>query len=87
MDNTENKTTLEKLLDFATLTNRKAIFTEQAYPSVPMHPVTLHKRTIYMPDTSQEQCFLVGYSDPKRISENGLFFGAFLHRQYPKTNL
>lgn len=85
MDNPENKSTIELLTDFANWTSRKIYASEILYPSLAIRRVTLHKRTVYIPDTKEELCFLVGYHDPKSFSENELFFGVFFTIPFPST--
>lgn len=85
MGNTENKSTIELLSDFAVQTNRKIYSTEVLYPSTAVHRITLHKRTVFIPDTDEELSFLVGYHDPRSFSENELFFGVFFKTSLPST--
>lgn len=85
MDKKENKSTIELLTDFAVQTNRKIYSTEVPYPSSAVNRVTLHKRTVIIPDTIEELSFLVGYHDPKSFNENELFFGVFFKTSLPST--
>ena len=75
--NDNHKTTIEFFSEFAELSNRKIYFSEQCYPGNVLHPVNLHKRYFYVPNTADELSFLVGFSDPKSLNSKDLFFGVF----------
>ena len=84
--NDNQKTTIEWLSEYAELTNRKIYFSESSYPSNALHPVTLHKRHFYIPNTADELSFLVGFSDPKSLNSTDLFFGVFFPIELDKSN-
>ncbi|MCX6232207.1 MAG: hypothetical protein NTZ33_11755 [Bacteroidetes bacterium] len=75
-DNEENPSAIDKLIAFTEKTNRKIYFAEYMYPGI-LSKNANHKRTVYIPDTAEELIFLIAYQDPKSMSENELFFGAF----------
>jgi len=86
MDYPENqKTTIEILSEFAECSNRKIFFSEIPYPGTIMNAVTNHKRTLYIPNNSFEQSFLIGYQDPKSLNENELYFGVFFPLPIPTS--
>lgn len=88
MQSSENqKTTIETLSEFATLTKRKVFFSETPYPNTALYNVVEHKKTLYIPNSSDEQCFLIGYHDPKSTNENELFFGAFFPLSIPRNKV
>jgi len=70
-------TTIDELSDFAKNTNRKIFYSEVEYPGASIRRVTLHKRTFYIPNNSNENVFLIGYSDPKQLQGDDIFFGVF----------
>jgi len=80
--NIEPKSTVEILTEFAVRSNRKIFLSEIPYPSTPINPVILHKRTLCIVD-KEEELFIVGYSDPKSLSKNNLFFGSFFKIPFP----
>jgi hypothetical protein len=51
--------TTEKLQVIADKSSRKIQITEIPYPNSVMDPVTYHRRTVYMPNDSQENAFFV----------------------------
>lgn len=86
MEETENVSTINQLAEIAQLTNRKIFVSEAPYPGSAMNPVTLHKRTVYMPDANNDSCFLGAFSDPKRFDKNNMFFGVFITTSYPLSS-
>ncbi|MPM04961.1 hypothetical protein SDC9_51242 [bioreactor metagenome] len=86
MEETENKSTLDALAEIARLTNRKVFVSEAPYPGTTINPVVLHKRTVYMPDTKNDRCFLAGFSDPKSFDKNNMFFGVFFTVPYSESS-
>ncbi|PKP19143.1 MAG: hypothetical protein CVU05_12000 [Bacteroidetes bacterium HGW-Bacteroidetes-21] len=86
MENSEyNKPTHEFLIDFANKTGRTAYYTETAYPTFISQPTAHHKRTIYIPNNEKGTSFLIAFNDPKSLSENNLFFGAFTPINVPTS--
>jgi hypothetical protein len=86
MDYPENqKTTIEILSKFAGHSKRKIFFSEIPYPGTVLNAVTNHKRTLYIPNNFDEQSFLIGYHDPKSLTENELYFGVFFPLSIPTS--
>ena len=86
MQETENRSTLSELSEIAQLTNRKIFVSEAPYPGSALNPVTLHRRTVYMPDSKNNHCFLAAFSDPKSFEKNNMFFGVFITISSPLSS-
>jgi hypothetical protein len=81
----DNKSTINSLKDFAKQSKRNIHFSEISYPISFPDRMTYHKRTFCIPNNTEELSFLIGYSDPKNLSENELFFGVFIPLSISKT--
>ncbi len=73
----ENLSAIEKLEKFASNTSRKVFFTEDAYPHTSMHAVTYHRRTLYIPFDSNNDCFFVCFGDSREFGNYANFSGVF----------
>lgn len=81
----ENLSAIEKLEKFANNTSRKVYFTEDAYPHTSLHAVTYHRRTLYIPADSNNDCFLVCFGDSREFGNYANFSGVFFAIDKPLT--
>jgi hypothetical protein len=87
MDNTDNnRSTIEILTEFAEFSKRNIFSKEMPYPTSAADPVMHYKKSFFMPDKADENCFLIGFHDPKSFNENELFFGVFFPLPLSKTS-
>ena len=73
----EEKSSYEILQDFAKKTNRQIEFKEQAYPSTIIHPIIYHIRTLYISESTANDCYYACFQDPRRDTHDLLFSGVF----------
>ncbi len=73
-----NPSNIELLTHFAKKTNREIFSQEIPYYGNVKYPVVTHKRVVVIPDSVDKQVFLIAYSNPKSISDDGLFMGVFI---------
>jgi len=83
MDN--DKSSIEILKEFARRSNRKVECSENSYPDV--HPVTYHRRTLYIPDNEFENTWFVCFHDSKEFGEYKLFSGVFIAVDVPESTV
>nr|WP_320117221.1 hypothetical protein [uncultured Marinifilum sp.] len=73
----KEKTTIQKLSEFANKTDRVVDFTEQAYPSNALHPVTYHRRLLYIPENRLANTYFACFGDSRRFDRQSIFSGVF----------
>lgn len=79
----EDKSSIEILREYARRTNRKVEYSEKSYPDV--HPITFHRRTLYIPNNEFESSYFVCFHDSKAMGEYKLYSGAFITIDVPVT--
>ena len=72
------KSSIQKLQDFAKSTGRDIKSSEDAYSSNAMQPIVYHKRLVYIKNHPNSNTFFTCFSDPKNVSGiahcSGVFF-------------
>jgi len=81
----DKKTAIEILVEFAKRTNRQVEFTEKAYPSSALHPVTYHRRTLYIPNNVSKTSYFVCFGDSKEFGKHATFSGVFFPVEVPTS--
>ena len=71
MDN--DKTAIEILREFAKHSGRKVEFSEKPYPSLPLQPVTCHRRTLYIPNNLNEISYFLCFGDSKEFGDHATY--------------
>ena len=70
---------VEILREFAKSTNRQIVETEELYPLTGIRTFRKYKRTIYIPNNSENTSYFVWFSDPyAKIGLPTIFCGAFI---------
>ena len=78
-----NPSNIELLTHFAKKTQRDISSQEIPYYGYIKHPVVYHKRVVVIPDSIDNQVFLIAFSNPKSISDDSFFFGVFIPLNKP----
>ncbi|WP_321279431.1 hypothetical protein [Marinifilum fragile] len=73
----KEKSSIEKLKDFALKTHRKINFSEKAYPSNALHPVTYHRRFVSIPGNDYKRVFFACFGDSRRLDNFSIYSGVF----------
>jgi len=73
------KSSIEILKEFASRTGRKLEYTEKPYPSTAIHPVTYHRRTLYMPNNDGGTSYFACFGDSREFGKYSTFSGVFIH--------
>lgn len=81
----KEKTTIQKLNDFAQKTHRTIELTEQAYPSNALHPVTYHRRLVYIPESGLGNTYFACFGDSRRLDKQAIYSGVFFSVPLPKS--
>ena len=77
------KTSIEILSEFAEATGRTIEFTEQNFPGTRAYSILAHKRTLYIPNNSDETSYFIAYQNHKDVGETGLYCGVFMPISLP----
>lgn len=83
-DSEQNKTALDELESFAGQTHRPFWSDQQQYPGSLADRVSHSRKAIYIQDQLDDQCFLVGFHDPKAFGDHELYFGVFFSVSFSK---
>ncbi|RKD96004.1 hypothetical protein [Marinifilum flexuosum] len=73
----KEKSVIEKLKDFALKTHRKIDFSEKAYPSNALHPVSFHRRFVSIPDNDYKRVFFACFEDSRKLDNYSVYSGVF----------
>lgn len=73
----EEKSSIQKLKDFARNSGRRIEFLEQAYPSNALQPITYHRRSLYIPNHDNTNTYFVCYYDAKKMYGKDTYSGFF----------
>ncbi|MCY1635691.1 hypothetical protein [Marinifilum sp. D737] len=73
----KEKSAIEKLKDFALKTHRKIDFSEKAYPSNALHPVSYHRRFVSIPENDYKRVIFACFGDSRRLDNFSIFSGVF----------
>ena len=84
MSSNRDESMFQWLARFAADTGREFISHETAYDGNFLHGTTLHKRIFHIAASPESPCYLVGYSDPKSLGINPLYFGVFFASRLPR---
>lgn len=76
-DTEQNFTALDELEAFAGQTHSRFWSEQLPYPGSLADRVSHSRKAIYIQDHVDDQCFWVGFHDPKAFGEGELFFGVF----------
>ena len=71
------KSSIQKLQDFAKKTGREIKFSEGSYSSNAMQPIVYHKRQVYVKNHPNSNTYFACFSDPKKVGVahcSGVFF-------------
>jgi len=63
------KSAIDICKEFAKDTNRSIEFSEIPYPSSVLHPVTYHRRTLYIPNNIEGTSYFLSFSDTKEFGD------------------
>lgn len=74
----ENSSPFDFYKYFAKKTGREINCSEIPYPTVAMHKVTYHRRTLYIPDNSNKSSFFICFADSREMGPKALFSGVFM---------
>jgi hypothetical protein len=73
-----NPSNIELLTQYAKNTQREISSQEIPYYGTIKYPVVSHKRIVIIPESVDNQVFLIAFSNPKSISDDSLFMGIFI---------
>ena len=73
------------LKEFASRTKREVEYTEKPYPSTVIHPVTYHRRTLYIPNNPDKTSYLVCFGDSREFGKYATFSGIFIQCPVPDS--
>ncbi len=85
----QDRPSIEILKEFAKSTERSIEFTENPHKSIIMHPVKLHRRSLYIPNDANQKSFFVCFGDSgaaANIGEQVLYSGVFIPVPFPKNS-
>ncbi|HKL38944.1 MAG TPA: hypothetical protein VJ876_08615 [Bacteroidales bacterium] len=83
---TEEKSAIEELTELAKRSGRELKSSEQAHKtSTPIHPVTYHRRKVYMANKENATSFFCWYADSTEFGDYRLFSGAFIPLDLPRS--
>lgn len=75
----EEKSNIEILRAFAKATNRSIVDKETPYPKTGIQTFQKFKRTVYIPNNTENTSFFIWFSDPyAKIGQPTIFCGAFI---------
>lgn len=77
-DNNYQKTTIEKLAEYAKLTKRKIVFSEIAIPTSVLYGIARHKREVVIQNNEKSNCYYVCYKNPESFNEFAIYCGLFI---------
>jgi len=82
----EQKSNIEILQEFATNTNRKINFKEEQYPISVYRKIPRYRRSVIIPNNSNETSYYILYGDPyNKIGEYTVFCGVYFPIDIPLT--
>lgn len=73
----EEKSSIQKLKDFAKKSDREIEFSEGAYSSNAMQPIVYHKRLVYIKNKPNSKTYFACFSDPKKVAGKEYCSGVF----------
>ena len=83
----EEKSAIEELSELARRSGREIKFSEQPHKtSTAIHPVTYHRRRVYMPNKEKATAYFCWYADSTEFGEYRLFCGAFIPWDIPRAS-
>jgi hypothetical protein len=84
---TEEKSAIQELSEIARRSGRELKFSEQPHKtSTAFHPVTYHRRKVYMPNKEKATCYFCWYADSTEFGDYRLFSGAFIPWDIPRAS-
>ncbi|RUT78172.1 hypothetical protein [Ancylomarina longa] len=81
----KEKSSIQKLNEFAEQTNRLITFTDKLYPSNAIHPVTYRRRTLYIPNNKGRSSYFVCFDDSRRMNRYARYSGVFFPIELSKS--